>query len=318
MKKSKWILGFFVFCIAAFLAGCQGESSKKNVNSPYKIYYLNNSQTQVVSEGYEMQGITEEEQLLELVEALNTLIPKDLTYRKALPDNVVLSVRTDIQKEQLTVLLDSNYKLLTGTSEILCRAAIVKTLCQVEGVEYVEFLIDGQPLTNSLDVPIGFMTASDFIDNTGGETNYEQNALVTLFFANAEGNKLKKTHVNITYNGTIPIEQLVIEQLIKGPESINGVEENQLFRCISADARLIRVTVKDDVCYADFDEELLNKPANITDEAAVYSLVNTLVELPEINKVQFTVNGKQVAAFTEGMAFDISFERNLDLVEMEE
>ncbi len=297
------------------LAGCQGEDKKSSENSKYKMYYLNNSQTQLVSEGYEMQGVTAAEQLDELVNGLNSMIPQDLTYRKALPDNVVLMVEPDIQKGQLTVLLDSNYKMLTGTSEILCRAAIVKTLCQVEGVEYVQFLVDGQPLTNSSDVPIGFMTAEDFIDNTGGETKYEQNALVTLFFANADGNKLKETYVNITYRGTIPIEQLVIEQLIKGPESISGVEENQLFRCISKDAKLVRVTVKDDVCYADFDAELLNKPAGITDEAVVYSIVNTLVELPEINKVQFTINGQKVATFTEGMEFDISFERNLDIVE---
>lgn len=311
MKKARWILGFVILLLAGMLIGCQGKEGKRNEDSQYKIYYLNNSQTQLVSEGYELHGTTAKEQLIELVEALNTMTPEDLTYRKVLPDNVVLTVNTEIQNEQLTVLLNSNYKMLTGPSEILCRAAIVKTLCQVQGVEYVEFLIDGQPLTNSSDIPIGFMTAEDFIDNT----NYEQNASVTLFFANAEGNKLKETHVNITYTGTIPIEQLVIEQLIKGPESISGVEENQLFRCVSENTKLIRVTVKDDICYADFDAELLNKPTGITDEAVVFSIVNTLVELPEINKVQFTINGQKVVSFTEGMEFDISFERNLDIVE---
>lgn len=301
--------------LVGLLAGCQKENKNNSETSKYKIYYLNNSQNQLVSEGYDLQGITAAQQLRELVEALNTMTPKDLTYRKALPDNVVLTVEPNVQKGQLTVLLDSNYKMLTGSSEVLCRAAIVKTLCQVDGVEYVQFLVDGQPLTNSSDVPIGFMTAEDFIDNTGGETKYEQNALVTLFFANEAGNRLKETYVNITYTGTIPIEQLVIEQLIKGPESISGVEENHLFRCVSKNTKLVRVTVKDDVCYADFDAELLNKPMGITDEAVVYSIVNTLVELPEINKVQFTINGQKVAAFTEGMEFDISFERNLDIVE---
>ena len=315
MKKRKWILGLLLLFLMGILTACQGEDEKSSESSQYKIYYLNNSQNQLVSESYELKGITAAGQLRELVAALNSKTPKDLTYRKALPDNVVLKVEPNIQKGQLTVLLDSNYKALTGTSEILCRAAIVKTLCQIEEVEYVQFLVDGQPLTNSSDMPVGFMTAEDFIDNTGGETKYEQNAQVTLFFANADGTKLKETYVNITYSGTIPIEQLVIEQLIKGPESINGVEENQLFRCISKDTKLVRVTVKDDVCYADFDAELLNKPVGITDEAVVYSIVNTLVDLPEINKVQFTINGQKVNSFTEGMEFDISFERNLDIVE---
>ena len=63
--------------------------------------------------------------------------------------------------------ISSEYKKLSVTQEILCRAAIVKTLCQVEDVTYVSFLVDGQPLKDSLDKPIGFMTAEDFIDNTG-------------------------------------------------------------------------------------------------------------------------------------------------------
>ncbi len=304
--------------ILIVITGCQNTESKKKEESPYKIYYLNNAQTQVVSESYEMQATTIEQQLEELEAALNTMTPRDLTYRKALPDNVVLKLEPDIKKEQVRVLLDANYNMLKGTSEVLCRAAIVKTLCQIQKVEYVEFLVDGKPLTNSQDVPIGFMTAETFIDNTGGETNYTQNALVTLFFANAEGTKLRETRVKITYNGTIPIEQMVIEQLIKGPESINGVEKNKLLRCVSQNTKLIRVTVNDGICYADFNSELLNKPIGITDEAVVYSIVNTLVELPKINKVQFTINGQQTAVFTDGMAFDISFERNLDIVESEE
>ncbi len=313
--KKRWVISFCFLMILIIFTGCQNVENKKKQESRYKIYYLNNAQTQVVSEGYEMQATTTEEQIKEIETALNTITPKDLTYRKALPDNVVLKLEPDIKKKQLKVHLDSNYNMLKGASEILCRAAIVKTVCQIQKVEYVEFIVDGKPLTNSQDVPIGFMTEETFIDNTGGETNYKQNASVTLFFSNASGTKLKETRVKITYNGTIPIEQMVIEQLIKGPENITGVEKSELFRCVSKNTKLIRVTVKDGICYADFSSELLNKPIGITDEVLVYSIVNTLVELPKINKVQFTINGQQTAVFADGMAFDIPFERNLDIVE---
>ena len=313
--KKKWAMGLCFFLILMLFTACQSVENKKKQEGRYKIYYLNNAQTQVVSETYEMQATTTEEQIKEIETVLNTMTPRDLTYRKALPDNVVLKLELDIKQKQLKVYVDSNYNTLKGASEILCRAAIVKTVCQIPKVEYVEFIVDGKPLTNSQNVPIGFMTAETFIDNTGGETNYKQNALVTLFFSNASGTKLKETRVKITYNGTIPIEQMVIEQLIKGPEQITGVETNELFRCVSKDTKLIRVIAKDGICYVDFNSELLNKPMGITDEVLVYSIVNTLVELPKINKVQFTINGQQTAVFTDGMAFDIPFERNLDIIE---
>ena len=295
--------------------GCQNQDENEKEESSYKIYYLNNAKTQVVSESYKMRATTPKEQLQEIESALNTMTPKDLTYRKALPDNVVLKLQHDAQKEQVKVILDANYNTLTGTSEILCRAVIVKTVCQIKQVETVEFIVDGKPLTNKQGVAVGFMNASDFIDNTGGETNYTQDALVTLFFSNEKGTKLKETRVKITYNGAIPIEQMVVEQLIKGPE---GIEKKGILRSVSKNTKLLRITVKDGICYVDFDAELLNKPAGITDEVVIYSIVNTLVELPKINKVQFTINGQQTSIFTDGTTFDVAFERNLDIVESEE
>jgi germination protein M len=39
------------------------------------------------------------------------------------------------------------------------------------------------------------------------------------------------------------------------------------------------------------------------------------VELPDINKVQFTINSQVVKTFWEDIPFDVLFERNLNLIE---
>lgn len=317
MKKyGIWIYLIFIVLI---ISGCdKSDANEEKQESPYKIYYLDNSQTKLVSEPYEVKSITPERQINEYVKALSGMPPTNLAYRKALPDNVTFTVKSNLDKRQLTVELDANYLKLKGTSEILCRAAIVKTLCQVEKVEYVEFVVDGQPLKNSNDKPVGFMKGEDFIDNTGGETNYEQNALVSLFFADIEGKKLLETRVKIKYDGTIPVEQLVIEQLIKGPESIEGVKVNQLYPTIPQETKLIKASTKDGICYVDFNNEFLKKIKGLKDEVVIYSIVNSLVELPAINKVQFTINGQTIASYGEGLPFDGTFERNLDIVKTEE
>lgn len=317
MKKISILFGLLVLIFSLSACGKYGKTEEKE-QSPYKIYYLDNSETMLVSEPYEQKEKDEIKQLEAYVEALRSLLPENIAYKKALPDNVSISVKPNLAKRQVTVELDSNYLKLKGTSEILCRAGIVKTLCQVNKVNYVEFIVDGQPLKNSNDKPIGFMTEEDFIDNTGGETNYEQNALVSLFFANAGGGKLKETRVKIKYDGTIPVEQLVIEQLINGVESIKDVKEGEVFDTIPQGTKLIKASTKDGICYVDFNDVFLKKEKGITDEVAVYSIVNSLVELPAINKVQFTVQGQTVATYGEGLAFDTVFERNLDIVESEE
>ena len=113
----------------------------------------------------------------------------------------------------------------------------------------------------------------------------------------------------------IPLEQLVIEQLLKGPSTIDGVSSKDIQATIPKDTILNKVTLKEHTCYVDFSEQFLNKPDGITAEVAIYSVVNTLIELPDITKVQFSINGKQELFYNDSMPFGDVFTRNLDLVQ---
>ena len=153
------------------------------------------------------------------------------------------------------------------------------------------------------------MTAENFIDNTGGETKYKQNAKISLFFANEAGKKLVESNIIVSYNGTIPMVQLIVEQLIAGPLS------DTKYPTIPSGTKLVKATVKEGICYVDFNEKFLDKIDGITDEVAIYSVVNSLVEMPTINKVQFKINGELRKIYGESTKFDGMFERNLDVVE---
>lgn len=319
MKKRIFICILLVLILAISGCGKKQTGDKTEENARY-LYYLNNAENQLVTEEYKpssAEGDTQG-QVGEYLEALMTVAPKNPSYKKAVPESVVVTQVGDVENEQLTLSFNSEYKRLSVTQEILCRAAIVKTLCQVEDVTYVSFLVDGQPLKDSLDKPIGFMTAEDFIDNTGGETKFEQNAIVTLYFSDKAGEKLLETRVRIRYDGAVPIEQLVIEQLVKGPASIAGVDENEVLATIPEGTKLSKITVKDGICYVDFNEAFLKKRAGISDEIAIYSVVDSLIEIPAVNKVQITVNGEAVSVFGDGSPLDIPFERNLDIIKKEE
>ena len=53
--------------------------------------------------------------------------------------------------------------------------------------------------------------------------------------------------------------------------------------------------------------------SNATPEVTLYSLVNSLVELPNVNKVQISINGETNVVFRETYNLSTVFERNLDI-----
>ena len=65
----------------------------------------------------------------------------------------------------------------------------------------------------------------------------------------------------------------------------------------------------------DLDNMFLTQIYNVTPEVTIYSITNSLVELPNINKVQISVNGDTSVSYKENMSLSTVFERNLELVE---
>lgn len=311
MKRN--ICGVLLLLICLCLAAC-GEKPEEKEKGGYKIYCLDSSESKLEFE----EVTTKKTDTRELVDEFLSRLGKkleELSFIKAIPDDVKVLDYSLNEKNELSIYFDSGYHAMTGINEILRRAAIVKTLCQIDGVDSVQFFVDGQPISNSSETPIGSMTEDTFIDNTDGETTYRQQADIIMYFANADGEKLVAVPVVINYDATISLEQMVIEQLIAGPGQIDGMEKGDAIVTIPNGTVLNKVTVKDGICYVDFSKEFLDRRADITNEVAVYSVVNSLVELPRINKVQFQINGDTVESFMDGMEFDVPFERNLDLVE---
>lgn len=309
-----FVLLFFstVFCLL-----CTGCSQKKE--QEYTGYYIFCPDANEMKVGYE-KYTPKAKDALELVEEFLKEMkgePEDISLKKALPDEA----RVDeyiLEDGLLTLYFSSGYGKLEGVAEILRRAAIVKTLCQIDGVDSVQFYVAGQPLTDSNLDAIGYMTEDSFIDNTGGETTYKQKATLNMYFSDNTGLSLVKVPVDITYDATIPLEQLAIEQLINGPDSIDGMDQENIYPTIPVGTQLNKISVKESICYIDFSAAFLKKRTMISAEATIYSVVNTLAELSDINKVQFSINGEQVLLYNDTIDFGSAFERNLDIVKDEE
>ena len=290
-----------------FLTACSEQEVE--LTASHRIYYVNNSDTKLVSEGYEAKGESTGELLTELLERL-AMPAENITYRVPLSESVQFLEYKLEENDQLTLYFGEGYSTLTGVGEILTRAAIVKTLCQVPGIEHIAFYVNGQPLMKTAEQPVGWMAASDFLDNTGAESDFAQVAYLTVYFANVYGDKLKEAHLKVEYVGNKTQEQLVLEMLIDGP-----IEELADMRpTLSEQVKINQITTKDGICYVDFDAKFLEKLPSVTENVAVYSVVNSLVELPNVAQVQITVNGETKKVY-QSIPLNTLLERKLELIE---
>lgn len=308
MKRAAIFILIFILPAVAFSACKKNEKSYE-----YNIIYVDKSMTQLVYQGYDPVSSSAKDLVKEFIGMLETEPEvKDAITPGFNETSIINYEYTD--EGYVIINFDSEYYTLSHVYETLCRAAIVKTLCQIEGVEGVQFYVDGEEYKNVEGEPYGYMTEELFVDNTSGETTYKQTVRTNLYFADSSGKKLVRVPANVSFDGTISIEQLIIQQLIKGPESINGADKS-LLQTVPEKTAINQITVREQICYVDLSRDFISAVKDVNKEVTLYSVVNSLVELYDINKVQFSIDGETIKYFGDSdIIFDVPLERNLDLI----
>lgn len=113
--------------------------------------------------------------------------------------------------------------------------------------------------------------------------------IVSLYFPDKETNLLKPEArlVNVKELIQAPYNVL-IELLIQGPKS------DKLKVIIPENTKLLNASLEGECLTLDFSAELLNysKDDSKIKDNLIYSIVNTVTELNEVNKVKFLIDGK--------------------------
>lgn len=303
-----------VFLTLVFLSGMTGCAREEKEDSGLLLYYLNedlsslNTLSYLMEDGKSKADLSPQEMADDMLEQLAT--PSG-DVRSIAPIQNFTVTGTTLQNGTLTVFLSSDYEELETVREILTRAALVNTLCQIDGVDSVSFLCGDHPLTNEDGSVVTAMNSDMFIFNSGKEImNYEKVRL-HLYFANEDGDQLVDTYRNVVYNSNISMERLVVEQVLKGPNS------DVVFPTLNPAAKVLSVTTRDGVCYVNLDQAFLTEPYGVTSQVAIYSLVNSLTELSSVSAVQITIEGKTGKAFMDS-SLSSAFERNLSVVRKNE
>lgn len=309
MKKSKiYRIGvlFVMLLLLGTLIGCEKEEPQ---GTPVMMSYIGSQSNKVVEKEAYLLGESVEAQLEEVLALLATA-PKKLEYQVPLTQGITV-LTTNITNQSLVLNLSKEYKQLSTLMEILTRASLVKSITQIEGIDSVTIHIDGEPLRDSLDKTIGAMTADMFIDNAGEEISTYEKVTIRLYFVNETGDGLIAVDRSKAYNTNISLDKFVVEELLKGP----GTTTQGVYPSINPGTKLVSTLVKDNTCYVNFDSTFLTQVYEVKAEVAIYSIVNSLCELPGIDRVQISVDGSTDVMFREVIPLTTVFSRDLNYIQ---
>lgn len=302
MKKLNTFL--LLLTLLLVVVGC---GKTETVSEGPFIYCLNKDATSIVPVNVMVTGDGPEIQVEEFLAKLEET-PESVDLRRTLPESVYLLNYT-LDRKQLHLDFSPEYSNMDKATEVLVRAAFVKTMAQIDGVSYIGFRVAGEPLLDSKGNAIGLMNENTFLDNMGSEENATKITTMNLYFANKKGDKLKAQNCVVEYNANVAVEKVVVEQLIAGPV------EAEYYPTIPKDTKVMSVTTKDGVCYVNLDTGFTGQGYDVLGSVTIYSIVNSLTDLPGIAGVQILVNGETNINYKNNISLETTFQRNLEVIE---
>ena len=297
-----------VLATAVFLAGCHKDKATVTPGEgEVVIYYSNASCSRLISKIYTPQH----EQTVELARELYAKMQEG-GYEDTIPAVAADITISDISLSgnTMSIALQGPWDTMRAPNRMLFLAAVTRTLTQLKDVDGILFTMNGEALTDESGNMMGVLRSASFVDNAVDNPEDYQEAVIALYFANEAMDGLVKVERTVVYRSSSSMERIVVEQLLRGPED-SGAKAS-----LPNTASLLSINVRDGVCYVNFDSKFITEVLGSYDYVPVYSVVNSLTELPNVDKVQISINGSSETGFQRDiLSFAIPFTRNMKYVE---
>ncbi|MCI7740298.1 MAG: GerMN domain-containing protein [Lachnospiraceae bacterium] len=298
--------------VSGVLTGCKFDFQRKEIKeAKHHLYYISADETELVEEAYKPKEETPQAMMKELMQFLKADEASD-GHLPLLPADVKVTTHA-ITEGTLTLDFNEAYRSMKPTREVLTRAGVVKLFVQLPDIKYVKFTVEGKELADSNGMPISIMNNETFMEYSGENINSYQYATIDLYFTNEDGTKLIPEERTVYYNSNVPLEKVVLEQLMKGPET-EGV-----YPTLPSHLTILGVTTDSGNCYFNLDSAFLEDALPTADSSiAIYSIVNSIVDDCRAKRVQISINGENNLVFKDSIQLDQFFAKNSKLIQKEE
>lgn len=310
IRKKQFLLLLAILTGLLLLCGCSSQNKNEEAEEGNcKLYYLNMDGTSLVSEKYTLQDseADRESQTAELLTMLESE-PKSADLRRTIAADLTPN-GFEISDDTVTIDFPTAFLNLSRTDDVLIRAAVVKTVTQIPDNVYVSFTVDGKKITRDDGTVLGKFSSDDFLENEEAAINTRITRQVILYVTDDEGCSLIPVSRTVTFSSGTPLEKVVMQQLILGTTT-PGFKST-----IPSKTKLISISVVNGICYVNLDETFRNNQnKDISEQVVLYSIVNSLTELDNVDQVQISVNGETDGYVRYNDELNAFYRANMDLV----
>lgn len=287
-SKKAFIIAAVLVIVAVVTAVIRIDYDKNTKKQSVDLYFMTEDGTGIIAEPSTIRYTNENELISAVIEELRQG-PSASNRGKIMSESTRLNSITVQGNKAVTVDLSEEFLTDDSSKNVLGVYAITKTLCSTDKVLSVKVTVNGNAITDRDGKELGFVAASDI--NLETEEYSSELREVVLYFANSAKTGLVREERTIKITDQQPIEQYIINELIKGSESQQSL--------LSDKTVLISGELADNICYLNFKSNFLTENAHGKDHErlVIYSIVNSLTELQTISRVQFYMDGKRVDNF---------------------
>ena len=293
------------------LTGCRKEQETVTESAgqadAYQIYYTDSDGLSLVSRSYRPSAESFDGILNELLERLVNPVSTDVS--SAVPASVKIN-GCHMGVDNLTVDLNASYLGLSNIQQVLLRAAIVKTLVQLNGVVSVSITEDGQTILEPDGTAATGMNDDSFAVSSGQGINSYRVSRLVLYYGSPNGDTLLEEYRSTFYSTNVIMEKVVTDQIIAGPTrtDMQGVT--------SAQVAVNSVTVTpENICQVDLDKAFLEEyNQQVSPETCLYAFVNSICANCDVEGVQFLIDGVSDVRFRDQIPLDQVFTMDASMV----
>ncbi len=164
-----------IFAFMLTSTACSSETKE----AEYTVYFTNSQGTALIEDKVNVDENDSHRLAVRLLEIMDTKSGKDNSVIKP---SRVNSPDIEFDSIYVNVYFDSTYYDMKPSTEVLYRAAVVKTLSQIDGVTYVRFYVDGKDAVYEDGTNIGNMSSEDFVDSSEGAISDVKWVNINLYY----------------------------------------------------------------------------------------------------------------------------------------
>lgn len=277
------LLAMLLALTCLFLSGCGGTQNEET-GTPVVLYYETKG-VEDLSAGTAVSSETRYLSTLSLQELLDIYMSGPKAEELTSPFPAGARVLDMIPEEDaLTLIMSGEYFTLVGVELSVANCCLASTICAYTGLESV-MLMD-EMKTIQMDIhPDHYLLRNNISD--------ENNESFTVYFSDLEHRYVIAETRDVTLSENETDMAYVMRELFEGPDS------GQLLGIIPRDTELLGISQEDGLCTVNFSREFYTNRFDNSYGAytTIYGITNTLTSLPEIEAVQFLVEGEPVPSY---------------------